>query len=101
MASASHEENGGDAVTIRAPPPTHPLLTGECFALCCSKNLNPQLSPLPHQTDCPTPKSRVRCRLTFKEPGDWPLTYARLGSFRDSSRTYKVRPGAEIIVASI
>jgi hypothetical protein len=47
---------------------------------CCLKNLKPQFSPLPRQTGCPTPKSRVRCRLTSKEPGDWPLTYARLRS---------------------
>ena len=32
--------------TIRVSPPALPL-TGECFALRCSKNLNPQFSPLP------------------------------------------------------
>jgi hypothetical protein len=43
MASASHEENGGDAVTIRAPPPTHPLLTGRMFRTLLLKEPEPTI----------------------------------------------------------
>ena len=57
MASASHEEIGGDAVTIPAPPPTHPLFMVSVSHFAGQKNLNPQFSPLPRQIDCPTPKS--------------------------------------------
>jgi hypothetical protein len=42
MASAGHEEIGGDAVTIRAAAHSSSP-HGECFPLCCSKEPEPTI----------------------------------------------------------
>jgi len=49
------------------------------FRTLLLKETEPTIRPLPHQTDCPTPKSCVRCRLTLKESGDRLLTYDQIG----------------------
>jgi hypothetical protein len=77
---------GGNAVTIRVPPPTHStarphrIFQPDAWPQFSKKNFNPQSPPLPFQNDYPTPESRVGSTLTSKEwRGDGLLESAGYG----------------------